>query len=61
MNLNIGHVRKFLVAVGAAAGVAVTALADGVINTSEGIGIALAFLGAIGVYQIRNTGVAEDV
>ena len=54
MNFNVGHVRKFLVAVGAAAGVAVTALADGAIDTSEGIAVVLAFLGAIGVYQVRN-------
>ena len=52
--MTVAGIRKFLVAVGAAVGVAVTALADGSIDTTEGIAIALAFLGALGVYQVRN-------
>lgn len=59
--MTVAHVRKFLVALGAAAGVAVTALADGTIDVTEGIGIALAFLGAIGVYRVPNTPVVEEV
>ena len=54
MMMTVANIRKFLVAVGAAISVAVTALADGSVDTTEGIAIALAFLGALGVYQVRN-------
>ena len=59
--MTVSNVRKFLVAVGAAVGVAVTALADGTVDSSEGIAIALAFLGALGVYQVRNVEAVQDV
>lgn len=52
--MTVSNIRKFLVAVVAAAGVAVTALTDGAVDTSEGIAIVLAFLGALGVYQVKN-------
>lgn len=47
-------IRKFFVAVGAALGVAATALADQVVTAPEGVAIALAFLGALGVYGVTN-------
>lgn len=47
-------IRKFFVAVGAALGVAGTALADQVVTGPEGVAIALAFLGALGVYGVAN-------
>jgi hypothetical protein len=46
--------RKFLVAASAALGVAGTAVADGKLTAAEGIAIAVAFLGALGVYGVRN-------
>lgn len=52
--MTVANVRKFLIAVGAAVGVAAAALADGSIDATEGIAVALAFLGAIGVYQVPN-------
>ena len=55
--MTVANVRKFLVAVGAAVGVAATALADGAVDTSEAIAIVLAFLGALGVYQVKNEAV----
>lgn len=57
--MTVANVRKFLVAIGAAAGVAVTALADGSLNTTEAIAIGLAFLGALGVYRVPNEPVEE--
>ena len=52
--MTVANVRKFLVAIGAAVGVAATALVDGAVDTSEAIAIVLAFLGALGVYQVKN-------
>lgn len=49
------NVRKALVAVGAACGVAAAALSDGKLDAAEIVAVALAFLGALGVYQIPNT------
>jgi hypothetical protein len=46
--------RKFLVALAAALGVAGAAVSDGQISPEEGVAIALAFLGALGVYQVPN-------
>jgi hypothetical protein len=46
--------RKAFVAIGAAAGVAAAALADGSFDTNEIIGVILAFLGAYGVYRVPN-------
>lgn len=52
--MNVSHVRKFVVALAAALGVLGTALADGAVSSDEAITVALAFLGAIGVYQLPN-------
>ena len=48
------QVRKFLVALGAALGVLATALHDSQVTASEWVGVAIAFLGALGVYQVPN-------
>ena len=45
--------RKFAVALAAALGVLATTLPDGV-DTSEWVAVALAFLGALGVYGVAN-------
>lgn len=45
---------KFFVALGAALAVLATALADGAVTGTEGVQVALAFLGALGVYQFPN-------
>lgn len=50
----MGAYSKFIVAVAAALGVAGTCLADGKITLAEGISIAVAFLGALGVRQVVN-------
>lgn len=47
-------VRKFLAAVAAALAQLAVALSDGVVTQSEWIMVALAFLGAIGVYAAVN-------
>jgi len=52
--MTIQHVRKALVAVAAAEGVAAAALADGSIDANEGVAIVLAALGALGVYAVPN-------
>jgi len=46
---------KFLTALGAAAAVAATAVADGSVTSTEVWGIVLAFVGALGVYAVPNT------
>lgn len=51
----VGYAQKFCVALIAALGVAATAVADGTISTSEWVSIALAFIGAFGVYAATNT------
>lgn len=53
--------RKFLVALGVAVGVAVTAVADGAVNQSEWFAIAAAFLGSYGVYRVPNAEPVEEV
>lgn len=50
----VDYARKFCVALVAALGITATALSDGTINASEWIAIALAFAGALGVYQATN-------
>ncbi len=52
--MKIAQIRKFLVALAAAAGVAVTVLADGHFSVEDGISIALAVAGALGVYATPN-------
>lgn len=50
----VNQARKFLVAFVAALGVLAAAATDGNITTNEWFGVAIAFLGAFGVYQISN-------
>ena len=52
--MTVAMFRKAIVALTAALAVAGTALADGNINTSEGVGVLLAFLAAYGVYRVPN-------
>lgn len=52
--MNYRTIRKFLVALSGALAASATALADGQIDQVEGIGIALVFLAALGVYRIPN-------
>lgn len=47
--------QKFVVALAAALGVAGSLAADGSITLAEGIAIAAAFVGALGVRQVANT------
>lgn len=49
-------IRKFFVAVAAALGVLAVALVDGSVDASEWVQIALAALGALGVYAVPNRG-----
>ena len=57
--MSIGMFRKGLIALGAAIAVAVEALADGNVNSSEGVSIVVAFLVAYGVYRVPNKPIAE--
>ena len=50
----IKYAKKFLVAVAAALGVLAVALSDGVVSPSEWVQVAIAALGALGVYQAKN-------
>lgn len=50
----LAYVKKFLVALAAAVGVAIAALADGAISVEEGVSIAVAFAGSLGVYKAEN-------
>ena len=50
----LGYARKFLVALLAALAILATAIADGAVSTSEVIQIAIACVGALGVYQVPN-------
>lgn len=45
---------KFLVALASALGVLITALADGVVTSSEWVQVAVVFLGALGVVSVSN-------
>lgn len=46
---------KFLTAIAAALGVAVSVTADGTLSLNDWFAIAAAAVGALGVYQIPNT------
>lgn len=50
----VAYAKKFCVALIAALAILGTALADGVVVASEWIQVAIAFAGAIGVYQAEN-------
>lgn len=50
----IDGARKFLVALAAALASLGVAIGDGTVDASEWITVALAFLGALGVYQVAN-------
>lgn len=52
--MSIANIRKFIVALVFAGGIAVTGLADGDLTLSEGIAIGLGFLSSLGVYTVRN-------
>lgn len=54
MNVELGKYNKAIVAVLAALGVLGAALSDGNISVEEAIAVGSAFVGAFGVYQIRN-------
>jgi drug/metabolite transporter (DMT)-like permease len=47
--------RKLIAALAAGCGVAASVLADGVLSPADGLAIAAAFLGALGVYAATNT------
>ena len=49
-----GYARKFLVALAAALAILVVALSDDAVTRLEWVQVAIAFLGAVGVYQIPN-------
>lgn len=51
----VSYARKFCVALVAALAVLTTSLADGSVTGSEWVSVAIAFAGAIGVYQVSNT------
>lgn len=50
----VQYAAKFLVAVAAALGVLAVALEDNVVSPSEWVQVAIAALGAIGVYAVPN-------
>lgn len=50
----IQYAKKFCVALIAALGILSNALADGHVSSSEWISVAVAFLGALGVYAVTN-------
>ena len=50
----IGYAKKFCIALLAALAILATAVVDGVVTPSEWVQIAIAFLGAAGVYQVKN-------
>lgn len=50
----LGYARKFVVALGAALAILAAALTDDVVTTTEWVQVAIALLGAAGVYQIPN-------
>lgn len=57
----IGYARKFLIALAAALGILLTSLADGVVTSSEWVMVALAFLSALGVYNVPNVITKEQI
>lgn len=50
----VAYARKFVIALSAALGVLLVAL-DGGMTTSEWLQVAISFLGALGVYQVKNS------
>ncbi len=52
---DLKQIRKLLVALAAAAGVAAASLTDGTFDVGDALQTAVAFAGALGVYQIPNT------
>lgn len=57
--MTFANVRKAVVAVAAALGVLGAAMADGAVSQSEWVAVALAALGALGVYQVPNRDVSD--
>lgn len=55
------YARKFLIALAAALAILATAVADNVVTMSEWIAVALAFLGALGVYAVPNKLTNEQI
>lgn len=53
--MNINKYKKFIVALGAALVVLGAALSDGVLTMTEMVQVGAAFLGALGVFQARNS------
>lgn len=51
----VGYARKFCIALVAAMTVTVVALVDNVVTPTEWVQIAIAFLGAYGVYAVNNS------
>jgi len=51
---DVKQIRKLLVALAAACGVAAASLADGTFDVGDAIQTAVAFLGALGVYHATN-------
>ena len=51
---DLSRYRKFVVALAAALGVLGSALSDGAVTMEESVAVVLAFLGAVGVYQLPN-------
>ncbi|MFI6160404.1 hypothetical protein ACIA59_10690 [Micromonospora haikouensis] len=59
--MKIGRYAKTIVAAAVAGGVALTvAMGDDVLTATEGITVALAVLGALGVYVVPNAPAPED-
>lgn len=52
--MNLAKYSKFWVALAAALTVLGTSVADGHLTLAEGIAVAAAFLGSLGVYQVTN-------
>jgi hypothetical protein len=49
-----GYARKFLIALAAALAILATAVSDNTVSVSEWIAIAVGFIGALGVYAVKN-------
>ena len=50
----IAYARKFLIALAAALAILGVALEDGNVTSGEWVQVAIAFVGALGVYAVRN-------
>lgn len=57
--MSVSMFRKAIIALAAALGVLGAALADGSVDASEGVAVALAFLTAFGIYRVPNSGPVE--